>query len=860
VTSIEISAFGRLSVTVDGEARRLPPMTAAVLARLLLTESESVTVVELARVMHPDMSGPVRREHRVAVQQRISQLRRVLDGAGDLLRTDRGAVTAYRLLVPRERVDILRFQDLVEQARTSPDDAAGLAERALRLWRDRPLLDVEDLEFAAGAIQRLTRLRDEAGRLCHRPAAEPEAGARPDKTPRQLPPRVGHFTGRRAELDTLTELTARPGGAVVISVIAGMAGIGKTATALHWAHEMVDAFPDGQLYVNLRGFDLAGGPVTPEEALRGFLDAFEVPPDRVPVGMPAQAALYRSLLAGRRALVVLDNASDADQVRPLLPGGDGCVVLVTSRNQLPGLIAAGAHAITLDVLPPEEARDLLAGRLGRQRVAAEPEATNQVVAACAGLPLALAIIAARAATRPRLPLGVLADELRDRGGGLDALAAGDASTDARAVFSCSYRALSPPAARLFRLLGVHWVPAIGVPAAASLAGVERSRVRAALTELERANLLRQETPGRYTMHDLLHGYAAELARVVDGEEDRDAALRRAFDHYLHVAYLASQKISPHRDRITLPAPVPGVTTDEPVDTRRALAWFAAERPALVAGVDEAAAHGHDILAWRLAWTLVSFMNYQGHWHETISTQRSALAAVRRLGDVAGAALSHRQLGLALASLQRHEEAVGHIAEALRLYRELADERGQAQSHLSLALVLDWQGEPASALEHARQALDAFRSAGHLHGQASATNMVGWCEAMTGDCRSALTHCREALALHQRLGDVRFEAAAWDSLGYAHRRLGEHEESTTCYHRAVRLYGEAGDRFNEADSLTHLGDAERAAGELSAARHAWQRALGILEAVGHPQADGVREKLRQAPAAAAGGTAADDRAG
>src|SRR5439155_12904450 len=301
--------------------------------------------------------------------------------------------------------------------------------------------------------------------------------------------------------------------AVVVTAISGTAGIGKTALAVHWAHHARGRFPDGQLYVNLRGYDPAGQPVSPDEAIRGFLAALGVPPERMPPALAAQVSLYRSLLATRRVLVVLDNASDADQVRPLLPGAPGCLVLVTSRDSLVSLVAAeGARPLVLDLLPPGEARQLLTRRLDAARTAAEPDAVEDIVAACARLPLALAIAAARAATNPRLRLAALAAELREN---LDALHGGDATSDVRAVFSSSYRTLTPPAARLFRLLSLCPGADVSAAATASLAGLPPARVRPLLAELTRAHLVSEHAAGRYTMHDLLRAYAAEQARAAD---------------------------------------------------------------------------------------------------------------------------------------------------------------------------------------------------------------------------------------------------------------------------------------------------------------------------------------------------------
>ena len=390
---------------------------------------------------------------------------------------------------------------------------AGRASDALDLFTATRTRLVDELGIEPGAeLQRVQRavLRDDRGQPERKPAAR--------TVPAQLPRDIRGFSGRGDELARLDALAATPGGtAMVITTVVGTAGVGKTALALHWAHRNRSRFPDGQFYVNLRGYDPAGQPMDPADAIRGFLDALGVPPDQVPPGRDARAALYRSLLDGRRVLVVLDNARDAEQVRPLLPGTPSALVLVTSRSPLAGLSALdGAVPVALDLLTTGDARDLLTHRLGAARLAAEPQAADDLIARCARLPLALAVVAARAAARPRLTLATLAAELADTASRLDALSVGDPLADVRGVFSWSYAALSPAAGQLFRLLGLHPGPDITAAAAASLAGLTPGQVRPTLTELVRAHLVTEHTPGRYTPHDLLRSYALEQAQVLDG--------------------------------------------------------------------------------------------------------------------------------------------------------------------------------------------------------------------------------------------------------------------------------------------------------------------------------------------------------
>jgi len=674
--------------------------------------------------------------------------------------------------------------------------------------------------------------------------------AAPAPVPAQLPLAVRAFGGRDgelAELDALLPGTAQQAagqpGAVVVSAVSGTAGVGKTALAVHWAHRVAARFPDGQLYVNLRGFDPTGPALDPATAVRGFLDAFEVPAHCIPEDLPAQTAMYRSLLAGKRVLVVLDNARDVEQVRPLLPGTAGCMAIVTSRNQLTGLVAAeGAHHVTLDLLTPPAARDLLARRLGAGRVAGEPDAVDAIIASCARLPLALAIAAARAATNAGFPLAALAAELRESSGALDALHSGDPATDVRAVFSWSYRTLSPDAARLFRLLGLHPGPDFAAPAAASLAGIGTpGQVRALLAELTRAHLLTEHAPGRYTFHDLLRAYATELANGIEANEQRRTARHRIQDHYLHTAYPAALLLNPHRDPIALTRPQPGVTPERLTDHQQALAWFTAELRVLLAILNDATCL--DTHIWQLAWTLTTFLNRQGHWCEWAATWRAALEAARRLADPSAQAAAHRGLGWAYNQLGRCDEATAQFQHALDLYDKSGDRVGHADIHLDLGRALVRTGGNVQALDHAQEALRLYVAAGHRAGQALALNNIGWCHTLLGDHQHGLVACQQALALHQELGNRDGEAGTWDSLGLVHHNLGQHARAVACYRRALDLYRDLGDRYEEAMTLTNLGDAHQAVGHHPAARETWQRALTILDQLAHPDGDLVRARLR-----------------
>lgn len=670
--------------------------------------------------------------------------------------------------------------------------------------------------------------------------------------PRQLPADVAGFTGRSAYLGQLDSLLSEamlsdgdgPPAAVVISAIAGTAGVGKTALAVHWAHRVADRFPDGQLYVNLRGFDPGGAAMSPSEAVRALLEAFEVAPQRIPASLNGQVGLYRSMLAGRRVLIVLDNARDAEQVRPLLPGAPGCLVAVTSRSRLVGLITVeGAHPLTVDLLTVAEARDMLARRLGHDRVAVESEAVEEIIASCSRLPMALAIVAARAAAHPGFGLDAISAQLRQAQGGLDGFDNGDPVTNMRAVFSWSYQTLTPAAAGLFRLLGLHPGLDITAPAAASLAGLPARGVRPALAELAYAHLLIEHTFGRYAFHDLLRAYAAELA-AADSDIDRSAATRRVLDHYLHTAHAADRLLRPDREPIDIDPPEPGVTPETLHDHGHALAWFTTEHPALLAAIQYAAQTGFDAHAWRLAWTLENFFDWRGHWHELAATQRTALAAAQRLADPAGQAHTHRGLARADTRTGRYEEAEAHLGIALDLFSKLGDRAGQAATHRGLGVVLVHQGRHEEGLGHDQDALDLHRATGDLAGQALTLNNIGFHHGQRGDYDRALTYCQQALTLSQQIGDRDAEARTWGSLGYAHSYLGHHGDAIACNQRAISLFRNLGDRTSEAETLTNLGDAHRAAGDLATAHAIWQEALQILSELDHPDTAKVRARLNR----------------
>lgn len=705
---------------------------------------------------------------------------------------------------------------------------------------------------------RLLRVVDDArteGRLraaAHAQIVRRSGGAAPPEqvTPRQLVAATAHFVGRRAALAALTGLLPHPHGApgtVPICLISGTAGVGKTTLAVCWAHQVADHFPDGQLYANLRGFDAAAPAASPVEVLREFLEALGVPAQRIPAGLDARSGLLRSLLTGKRVLVLLDNASACDQVRPLLPSSPGCLVVVTSRGHLPGLVTLeGARPLILDPLSRMEAYELLSARLGTERVDNDQAAADRIVGAAAGLPLALAIVAGRAAAHPGLSLGRLADELTEPGR-LDGFSYGDAAADIRAVFSWSYRNLDAPAARAFRLLGLHPGPDISVPALASLAGVPVTEAGRTLAALVRANLVSEHLPERFVLHDLLRAYAAELVARHDPDEVRRQALGRLLDHYLHTAHHADLLLYDLRDPIS-PAPArAGAATTTITGREEAWRWLAREHQVLLAAIGLAMEARFDTHAWQLAWTVNTYLDRQGAWQEQLLVQERALVAASRVDDRDAQARAHRNRAVACLRLEDYDQAGSHLRRSLGLYTEIGDTIGRARAHVNFGILAERQGRPEQALQHARQALDLFTAMQNSSGRANALNNIGWYHSQLGNYQEALEHCTQALVLQQQVGNRYWQAHTWDSLGYVHYRLEHQPEAIRCYENALALWREAAERYFEATTLTHLGDSHRAAGEPALAHRVWCRALEILEQLGHLDAEQLRVRLRAEPA-------------
>ena len=662
-------------------------------------------------------------------------------------------------------------------------------------------------------------------------AADPALAAdRPRPAPRlrQLPGSIPNFVGRAAELDQLTaRLDATTRSTVVITSISGIPGIGKTSLAVHWARHHVDRFPDGQLYVNLRGFDPSATPMAPAEAIRGFLDAFEVPGQNVPTDLAAQVALYRSLVEDKQLVIVLDNARDTDQVRPLLPGSPSCLVLVTSRHQLTGLVVRDhAQRITLDTLSGEEARELLAGFLGADRVAAEADAVEEIIRRCAYLPLALSIAAARAGADPDLPLSALVAELRQERETLTALSTRDSQdTDLRTVFSWSYRALSPPAARLFRLLGLHPGPEIGVLAAACLADLPEQQARELLAELTQLNLLRQHKPGRYQFHDLLRTYADELAG-----EDR-AATKRCLDYYLHATGLAMAEVDPRGGTAVSDIADPPRHTPAFANRDQAVDWLDTEYPNLLAAITYAVNHGWYAHGWRLPHLLQYYFDIRSRLHDWLATHQAALTAARHLGDEHAQAEVLKHLGIGYWLTARSDDALDHSRQALELYRRAGDSAGEGDVLNILGLIYERTGHYEEALEHYQQALPLRLATGNRRGEGATLQNLGNLYDNLGRHAEAVSHYHRALTIFRELADERAQAIVLGNLGIVLESMGQYDEAVECLQQSCTLADKTNDQRVAGNFLTSLGAVYAKLGRPAEAIEHHRRALELIRDVG-----------------------------
>ncbi|MFJ3223952.1 AfsR/SARP family transcriptional regulator [Streptomyces sp. NPDC086783] len=662
------------------------------------------------------------------------------------------------------------------------------------------------------------------------PAAK--GGTKPSSLvrPAQLPGALPVFAGRDAEgawLSAVSGAPDRPGPtAASVVVISGAPGVGKTTFAVHHAHRIASAFPDGQLFANLCGFHPHAPAVDPGTVLHGFLTALGVPAQRIPEDTPGRGTLFRSLLADRRILVVLDNARDEQQVRPLLPAGAGCLTLITSRNQLPGLIATdGAKPLTLPLPSQTEAHQALERRLGRERLAAEPAATTEIIRLCGRLPLAMAVVAARAELDPSFPLHAMVDDLQQTHGDLDAFTGFDTTTDVRTVFSWSYRSLDEHAARLFRFLALHPGPHITAPAAAGLVGLPLAQTRRALAALISSCLLEQPLPGRYSLHDLLRCYAGELAQIHDTAQERHHATLRVLDHYLFTAYEANQLLKQDTTvELDLGKPGPGVTPEKFTDAKQATRWFTAEHRVLHGLLHSAVSQGLDHHTTGLAWSLKEHLQRQEFWPEAIAALTPALEVARRQGDRLEEGLCLRHLGSIHGYLGHQDEALRHLRHATTIFEQLDATGEQARAHYVMACALFLFGRIPEAVAFSERGLELSRKTGEELWLAECLLELAWFHANLGQLEKSLRLSEEGIALLQRLDAPWQLAQGWDIVGHILRELGRHEESVATYQRATRAFEELGDHRNAIGTLMRLGDTRLTQGDREGARADWVKAL------------------------------------
>jgi DNA-binding SARP family transcriptional activator len=673
----------------------------------------------------------------------------------------------------------------------------------------------------------------------HQADAAAAAPAPSKVRPAQLPADIGDFTGRETHVRHLCDLllardaASRSPGAVRIAVVNGAAGLGKTTLAVHAAHEISAQFPDGQLYVDLLG--ASPQPASPGEVLARFLRDLGIEGDKVPARDDERAALYRTTLTGRRVLILLDNAKDAAQVRPLLPGSSSCAVLVTTRNRTSDL--ASTRFFDLNVLEDTEALALFSRIVGEERAEAEPDATAEVLVACAGLPLAIRICAARLAARRQWKIVTLADRLRNQHRRLDELKTGDLAV--RASFQVSYDSLRPAGrrgadpARAFRLLGLWEGMSISLPAAAALLGAPEVDVADALETLVDINLLESPAPDWYRFHDLLRVYATERAKAEESETVQAEAVARLLGWYLDTAEAAADAVSPRRYRVERrEAGTPGVEPLAFANLEEALSWYNDERANIVSATRQAATVGLHDVAWRMPPTLFPVFSRWGNWADCVTTNRIGLENARTAGDKAGEAWVLNQLGFALARLH-DEEAFSCLERALTIRRELGDTRGEAQTAIGLAEgYLKMHGPGDDALRHMRHAVDLLEPTDEISMRAVALNNLGEVHRGLGDLDAAIGCYIQARDISREMGGGHVEGWALHNLGEVYQLQSRFDDAVTSFEEALRRHRAAGHLAGEALTLRRLGEVYAENGDAPKARTSLAEALRIYQQIGH----------------------------
>jgi tetratricopeptide (TPR) repeat protein/DNA-binding XRE family transcriptional regulator len=758
---------------------------------------------------------------------------------GQMLRHHRRASgLSQEELAERARVSTRTISDL-ERGRAARPYRQTVGSLAAALGMQGPLLD----EFvrlsrqsrgpiSPGGQMAPTGIRD----------APQTASGHPDTltAPGQLPAAVSHFTGRAAELDALADMLgeASKTKTVVISALAGTAGVGKTALAVHWAHQVAEHFPDGQLYVNLRGYD-PGEPVLAADALAGFLRALGVPGRQIPDEADERTQLYRSRLAGRRVLVVLDNARDGEQVRPLLPGNPGCLALVTSRDSLAGLVATdGARRLDLDVLPPGDAVSLLRSLIG-PRADEDLQATAQLAGLCARLPLALRIAAELATARRTVPLAELAAELAQNR--LDMLDAGEDRADVRAVFSWSIRQLPDGVAEAFALTALHPGEDLDVYATAALTGTTTAQARRVLGRLHRASLVEITRPGRYGMHDLLRAYAREQAADRGADGQCDQALTRLFDYYQQAASAADRLLARHYRGPGGPGTAgPAAAMPELATAADALAWIRAERLALLACLDHVTATGQRRRVVELTAGIATVLLQDGPWAEAVARHAAAADAAGELGDRPARASALLSLGDIQRLMGDSRSAGASLAEAESIFAELCDPLGQAAVLSAVGDLQRLAGDNQAAGRSLDLALGIYRDHGDLLGQAYALYRLGIVRCVTDRLPDAARLLAAAVGLFRRAGDRLGEITAISLLALTQHELGAYPPAIRNLTRSLVIFGELGNRLGQANAYSWRSAVLQVTGDYPAAAGDVTRALDIYRQIGSQ--NGVADAL------------------
>ena len=724
----------------------------------------------------------------------------------------------------------LTQEELAEAAGLSPRSVSDLERGINRTARK------ESAELLAGALglpaavaELFVAAARGRGPVQDVVAARQGTGAFAAAATRGLPRDVASFTGRQADLDRLSEGLAglaAGGGVVGICAIGGMAGVGKTTFAVHAAHRLADSFPDGQFYLPLHAHTRGQRPVDPADALSSLLLTAGVAAAQIPPGLEARAARWRDRVAGKKILLLLDDAASHEQVRPLLPGTGGSLVLVTSRRRLTAL--DDATVISLDTLAPREAAALLTRLSGRPGLQPGDAAVGEIIRRCGYLPLAIGLIASQLRHHPAQTAGSVAASLAAATDRMELMRAENLSV--AAAFDLSYADLSPGQQRLFRRLGLIPGPTFDAYAAAALDGTGPAQARRQLDELYDQHLISEPAPGRYQLHDLLREHARALAATDDQGEP---AAGRVLDYYLHTALAAGRHFT--RRASTYRQPPPGAPPAQAPDLSslgRSAAWLEAERANLLAAADYAARRRHSRHAIAIPAAISGFLATRGHWDQSAALHQGALAAARQAGDQLGEADTLSMLGTLQRETGDYPAAAASLARALALYRDIGDRPGQADALNELGFLRVLTGDYRAAAASQQQALALTRRAGDRRGQACALSHLGLVQHLTGDYAAAAASQQQALALFGDLGDVHGQAYAFNDLGVVQQETADYAAAAASQQQALALFRDLGHLLGQAHALNDLGLVQQQTGDYVAAEASHRQALALFGDLGH----------------------------